>query len=223
MGQGGNADTSTRSIVLRSLIITPSGALSPGPLSLSALVAGGSMGWLGGFYLALGHTLFEAPYVALLWTASARAEKLVARYKRGLALATALLIAYFGVLTINVALYGFEEGGFGGLPLDSPLEAILAGVLLTGFNPYFLLWWVSAGYPLVSEASKGGFKGLNVMYVSHVWMDYAWLSFLAATGGLAASHQYLYRALMGFVGVMLLGFAADMIARSWLGRRVLPI
>ncbi len=213
---------SSKGLVLKTIAVTPSGALSPGPLSLSAIVAGATLGPLGGFYVALGHMAFELPYVAILWLGAGRVESYIRRFERLLATVTALFILYFAYLTAQVALAGFElsEGEY---KILTPLHAVAAGVFFTAFNPYFLLWWVSVGYPLISEASRGGGQGLMVMYLSHVWMDYVWLVLLAATGGLVAKLGLAYNVLMGVVAAVLVALAADMVARAWTGKRILPL
>ena len=208
--------------MVKTVVVTPSGALSPGPLSLSAIVAGATLGFIGGIYVAVGHTLFELPYVAALWLGARWVRSYIERFERVLATLAAAFMIYFAYLTAQVALAGFEvsEGGF---RIISPLHAVAAGIALTAFNPYFLLWWVSVGYPLVTEASRNGGRGLAVMYASHVWMDYAWLALLAATGGLVARLGVAYKALMALIAVMLVIFAVDMLARSWAGRKIIPL
>jgi threonine/homoserine/homoserine lactone efflux protein len=43
-------------------------------------------------------------------------------------------------------------------------------------NPFFLVWWLTAGARLVVDALiLGAFAGVLVMFLAHVWMDYAWL------------------------------------------------
>ncbi|MEM2347329.1 MAG: LysE family transporter, partial [Sulfolobales archaeon] len=46
--------------------ISATGALSPGPLSVMTLALGVRGGWRSGFQVALGHTIFELPYVTFL-------------------------------------------------------------------------------------------------------------------------------------------------------------
>jgi len=64
-----------RDLVVETLLISPSGALSPGPLSAMAVAAGLALGALGGLAIALGHTLFELPYVALLLRLASRLRR----------------------------------------------------------------------------------------------------------------------------------------------------
>jgi len=214
-----------KSLVAKTLAITPSGALSPGPLSASAVAVGALLGPLGGFLVALGHMLFELPYVALLVKWAERFNRALARIEKPLNILVASFIVFFayglfrdataaasGVIQSNST---FTIGG-------GALGALLTGIVLTGFNPYFLAWWITVGLPLVRDAAKRGTQGFTTMYVSHVWMDYAWLVLLAAAGAGLSKIAGLYAALLAGLGAILLLFAADILARSFVGRRILP-
>ncbi|BAA81392.1 conserved hypothetical protein [Aeropyrum pernix K1] len=211
-------------LAVRTVIITPSGALSPGPLSLSAIVAGAYLGWIGGVFVALGHMAFELPFVLLLLKASSSIERHIKKLYRPLTTAISLFIIYFSLLSFDAALKGPEAGG-NAIPLEpaSYSSAFIIGVVLTGFNAHFLLWWVSVGFPLITGAARNPPLGPAIMYASHVWMDFVWLALLAGMGDVASQFAPAYKALMALVGLMLLLFALDLMARAWLGRRVLPL
>jgi len=211
-----------KALVLKTLAITPSGALSPGPLSASAVIAGASLGVAGGLAIALGHMAFELPYVALLWVAASRVEPVLRRLEKPLNTFVALFILWFAFLTIQAALSGGASTA-GGMAVSSLLQAFIIGVVLTGFNVYFLLWWLTVGYPLIRDSSALGAKGLAVMYASHVWMDYAWLALLAGLGGATAGIEWLQRLVLAGVGLLLAVFALDILAATWLRRRILPL
>ncbi|KSW11637.1 hypothetical protein CF15_02070 [Pyrodictium occultum] len=214
-----------RGLVLRTLALTPSGALSPGPLSASAVAVGALLGPLGGVLVALGHMLFELPYVALLVKWAERFEGVLRRLEKPLDVAVAAFIAYFAYglfQSAAAALHGAGMEGAGVAVGGGALGAIATGLALTGLNPYFLAWWVTVALPLVRGAAAHGAKGFAAMYLGHVWMDYAWLALLAAAGAGLSRMTGLYAALLAGLGVLLLAFAADMLARSLAGRRLLP-
>lgn len=192
-------------------MISGSGALSPGPLSASAIALGGLVGTLGGFYAALGHMLFELPYVALIALSLARLDRsLSPRRKAALLLFSAGFMLYFSVGLAQLALSSGGSGLLQGrlyLPVSGLSSKILlsisVGFLLTAANPYFLLWWLTVGQPIVSNASKSRRMFLTV-YSSHVWMDYAWLTFLAAAGSMSRSVSgEVYNALMMLLSIAL--------------------
>ncbi|MGC9148215.1 MAG: LysE family transporter [Sulfolobales archaeon] len=174
-----------RRIVFLTLAISPSGALSPGPLSISAIALGALLGPLAGLSIGFGHMLFELPYVFILHRFTLVARSFLERIKYYLNIGVFIFLVYFSYLLIIDALkilsgmgsgVSFVSRGF------SLLDALLTGLLLTGFNAYFLIWWITVGYPLIETSSKNGSMGFAVMYSSHVWMDYVWLTLLASGG-----------------------------------------
>ena len=197
-----------KKIVTLTLAITPSGALSPGPLSAMAVTAGLTLGALGGILLAVGHMLAELPYVAFLYFSVDKAKKYLEKAKVPMNVTVSVFLLYFSYLLLQTAMQENPLATASRQTTLGPLGAIIAGAALTGLNPYFLMWWVTVGYPIVNEASETGHKGLAAMYGSHVWMDYAWLAILAAAGGVAGGTSILaYKGLMAGLAAVLLFFA----------------
>ena len=225
--EGAGVRGEAKSLVAKTLLITPSGALSPGPLSASAVALGAKLGIAAGLLVALGHTLFEAPYVAALMQGYRRIASFLERYGRLINAAVIAFLAWFAYMLLHdgiLALLGVYTPSLeAGVSASSLADALIAGIVLTGGNAYFLLWWVTVGLPLIRDAAVLGPRGYAVMYASHVWMDYAWLGLLAAGGSLARlMGATVYGAVLAALGVILLVFAADIAARSYLGRRLLP-
>jgi len=88
--------------------------------------------------------------------------------------------------------------------LKNPL---LLGTVFTGLNPYFIIWWLTIGLTLIITALElASFVGVFIMYISHVWMDYAWLigtAYLAKKGTNLAGRKG-YRIIMIIFGVILI-------------------
>jgi threonine/homoserine/homoserine lactone efflux protein len=203
-----------RKLVSLTLAITLSGALSPGPLSASAIVTGASMGLFGGLLIALGHMIVELPYVTMLYKLVNQFKKFLMKMKVKFILnvIVTFFLAYFSYLLIKDSINIFQSGAFSFAELNltvlNPLEAIGIGIILTGFNAYFLTWWLTVGYPLIEESVKYGVRGLSVMYVSHVWMDYAWLALLASGGNaIKLLGSMPYALLLLIIALMLAVFA----------------
>lgn len=193
-------------LIRDTLALTPSGALSPGALSASAAAIGAQLGIIGGVAVALGHMLAELPYVFLLTYSSARMRGILDRWGWLMGLVSSAFILFFAALLLISAASawdGEESLLSGGRSAQSLLGAVGVGAVLTLFNPFFLLWWLSVGLPLVEGAARNGGKGFAVMYMAHVWMDYAWLAFLAFAAGLLAAHLRLYAILMVALAAML--------------------
>ena len=200
-------------LVAKTLLVTPSGALSPGPLSAVAVGVGLGLGPLGGFMVALGHMVAELPYVYGLVRFIDRMIAWVDKWRRPLLLLVSAFLVYFGASLIgeSVEVYRGYTSSVSGSIL-SMYEALLAGIALTIFNPYFLAWWATVGYPLVEDSARLGSRGFIVMYASHVWMDYVWLILLAWGGGVARIlGAKPYAALLGFLGFVLLAFAGKLL------------
>jgi threonine/homoserine/homoserine lactone efflux protein len=210
-----------RDLVVETLLISPSGALSPGPLSAMAVAVGLTLGALGGLAIALGHMLFELPYVALLSRLAPRLRRsFTGTLGRALLLVMGGFTAYFAVSLAQSAVSVLRGGGLGAYasPVHSLAGAILVGVAYTGLNPFFLAWWVTAGFPLVEGASRIP-GGLVIMYSSHVWLDYAWLAFLALGGGAASlMGSGVYAAILAALSAVLGYFAVKFLLAS-LGTR----
>ena len=206
-------------IIITSLIISPSGALSPGPLTASAIAWGASSqsgirGLFSGLKVAIGHMIFELPYVVIL---SYMISLIPEQFFMPLTIISLTFIAYFSYLLISDGLSRVR--GLSSYTLsDKVLETlgpILTGIILTGANPYFLMWWVTVGLELVRTASYYGLLSFFIMYLSHIWMDFLWLGLMGLAGGGASnflsSKAYGYF-LIG-LGIALLLFGINMVIK----------
>lgn len=151
-----------------------SGVLSPGPLTAAVVAEGAVGGWKSGVKTAAGHMLFEMPYVILvmaLFNAASLSRGLPLNLLAALSSFYMLYLAYLG---LRDALKGVElEAKKSGRPF-------LTGFLLTGLNPYFLLWWLSQGVGILDAwRQAASLTLLPALYLSHVWLDFAWLGLVA--------------------------------------------
>jgi len=202
------------SFVLTVIIVTASGALAPGPMFFGLLMHGSKEGARAGFSCAIGHTLVELPLVlalalGLLAAASQPAIKEVIGLVGGFGLIG------FGILQIYDTLRSKPE--FGDIPKkrSMPASSLILGVALTGLNPYFILWWLTIGSVLIVQAiAFAAILGVLIMYISHVWMDYAYLTLIAYLGNKGktiASSRYYKFVLVGF-GVVLICYGVTFMA-----------
>jgi threonine/homoserine/homoserine lactone efflux protein len=57
---------------------------------------------------------------------------------------------------------------------------IITGILLSALNPFFIIWWLTIGFKLISDAMLvWAFAGILIVFVLHIWMDFAWLGIVA--------------------------------------------
>jgi len=164
--------------VITVVAVTASGALAPGPLTFALLLHGSKEGARSGFFFAIGHTFIEFPLVlALAFGVLAATNQPFVKSLIGI-LGGAGLVA-FGTFQIFETV---AHGNFNQTPLRKtlPPSSLMLGLALTGLNPYFILWWLTIGSVLIMQAlAFGALFGVILMYVSHVWMDYAFLTGLA--------------------------------------------
>jgi threonine/homoserine/homoserine lactone efflux protein len=186
--------------------ISASGALAPGPLFVKNISEGSKTGAKSGFVFAVGHTIVEFSLVmvlalGILSVANEPAVKLVI----GIAGGAALLV--FGILQIRESLSW--------KPIEMRKEAmalkshLLIGTVFTGLNPYFILWWLIPGMKLILDSwTFAGWAGVLLMYVAHVWIDYAWLTGTAhlARRGIEFIGRKGYRVVLMLFGFVLIGF-----------------
>jgi threonine/homoserine/homoserine lactone efflux protein len=93
---------------------------------------------------------------------------------------------------------------------------VLAGVILSASNPYFLLWWLSVGLKLASQARQLGVFAFVLFTVVHWLCDLVWfqmLSFASFRGAKVMSEKIL-RIILGLCAVALTGFGVKFIYDS---------
>ncbi|MCD6511905.1 MAG: LysE family transporter [Thaumarchaeota archaeon] len=186
------------SLLLEVQVISASGALAPGPLTFATIGCGGKGGFKEGLKVALGHMAVEFPLVLLLSLGLLYFLQLK-EVKASIYLLGSAFLVYFAVSQFRSK----PEGG--GYRTENPF---LIGASLSIFNPYFLMWWLAIGSVLLVDAtSLLGLAGIPLVYLSHVWMDFAWLAILAHLGHLGRKLGKWFRYVNVALGVALLYFA----------------
>ncbi|MEM4576225.1 MAG: LysE family transporter [Candidatus Nezhaarchaeales archaeon] len=195
------------------VIISASGALAPGPLTTLTATIGAKRGWKAGLLVALGHTAVELPLVILI------ALGVLAIFEDNftsslLALIGGSFLLFFGVLTLKDSLRWHSSSvSINSKAKKSYENPILIGITLSALNPFFIIWWLGVGSPLVYEALRlWSFQGLALMYVSHVWLDFAWLPSVAYLASLGKFNIKFLRALLAALALAILYFAFSFIA-----------
>ena len=196
--------------------VTASGALAPGPLFFKNIAEGTKSGARSGLAFAVGHTVVEFSLVIVLALGLLTVvDQPLVRLVVGIVGGTALLI--FGVMQIR------EASSF--KPHEESKEVaglksnLLLGSIFTGLNPYFVVWWLSAGLRLILDSlTLASLAGVIIMYAAHVWMDYAWMigtAYLAKRGIKLVGRQG-FRIGMIIFGVVLIGFGLYFVVTAFL-------
>jgi len=204
--------------IFKVIVISSSGALAPGPLTAATAAIGTKHGWRGGFWVSLGHAAVELPLVLLI--ASGIAAILIQPNAiTALSIAGGAMLVFFAGLTAKSAFEDFERSK-NPKNLKNPFST---GLMLSALNPFFIAWWAGVGAVLVSEAiSLWSFAGIAVLYISHVWLDFAWLILLAHFTSLAIFSTKIYRILLLALSALVLLFGIDFLHFGIMGAHLLP-
>jgi len=185
------------------IVISASGVLAPGPLFAATVSYGLREGTRAGFKMAIGHTIVELPLVILLGIGVFSLESFP-EFRTIISIFGAITLFVFAIIQIRTTLRGKE------LALSNPKQGpLIAGIVLSALNPFFIIWWLAIGFKLISDAMlMWSFAGILIIFGLHIWMDYAWLgtvSFLASKSSKILSNKN-YKILMIGLSLMLIYF-----------------
>jgi len=153
------------------ILISLSGVLLPGPLFAANIFYGLKGGTKAGLKIAYGHTVIELPLVILLGI-GAFSLTTIPEFRVYITLISAIGLFVFAGLQIR-RIFQHDVDHF----IQPKHGPFFAGILLTGLNPFFIFWWLAIGFKLISESLiLWSFWGIGIMFLLHIWMDYAWLS-----------------------------------------------
>jgi threonine/homoserine/homoserine lactone efflux protein len=171
---------------------------------------------LSGIECSIGHTIVEAPIVfGLAFGLSAllnpTSVKLI-----GFLGGSVLLI--FAAIQFLQAYHKFDIDSKKLPDLWQRRSGIVLGIIFTALNPFFILWWLTVGLALISQAILlGALGGVALMFGSHIWMDYAWLvgtSAVAGRGKLLLGRWF--RALLVIFGIAMAYFGISFVVSALL-------
>ena len=156
------------------IAISASGVMSPGPLFAANIVYGLKEGKIAGLKMAVGHTIVELPLIILLGIGTVSIETFP-EYRITLTIIGAIGLFSFAALQIkSIFKKNFEKSR------NPTKNSFFAGIFLTALNPFFLIWWFTIGFILITESIVlWGIYGILILFIFHIWMDYVWLFAIA--------------------------------------------
>ncbi|MBI2328855.1 MAG: LysE family transporter [Chloroflexi bacterium] len=158
-------------ILLSAVVISLSGVMMPGPMFAITLAKSYRTPWAG-LQIATGHAVIEVPLILLIYFGLARFfESSTVQFL--LSLLGGVMIIWLGVAMFRARGEVVQEGK------DLPYNALVAGILTSGLNPFFLLWWLTIGSMLIMKFLNFGTMGLSVLILVHWLCDLVWLSFVS--------------------------------------------
>ncbi len=182
--------------------ISLTGALAPGPVTAAA-IGMGSRNRFAGTLMALGHGALEFPLMVLLIFG---VGKLLTLPSVGIGIGLfggAFLIFIAWQMSRDLPRVGDQT-----VPVTRS-GPFTAGILLSGGNPYFLIWWATVGLTLITDARDHfGIYAFVLFAFVHWSCDLIWLTILswASFEGSVFLGPKRRRILLAICAVAMLGF-----------------
>jgi len=189
--------------------VSLSGVMSPGPMTAAA-IAMGTNNRFAGALIALGHAIIEFPLMILIILGldkllSSSYIKIFIGFVGGIFLLFMAIKMLSGLRNEGVQKVKIAKG--------SP---IVAGIVLSGGNPYFLLWWATVGLALATTATGLGIWAFALFVIIHWLCDFIWLQILswASFKGTGLFGPRSQRIVLRICAVALIGFGAFFIYKA---------
>jgi threonine/homoserine/homoserine lactone efflux protein len=201
-----NQPASLSLIFASSFALALSGAMMPGPTLAVTIRESARRGFWAGPLVTAGHGLVEILVVVAIFAGLGKFFQ--ERYFIG----TVGVVG--GAALVSMAVEGFRE-----LPRltlsfadgdgisQSPFKA---GIVTSVTNPYFIVWWATAGLSGLTLASGAGVLAPFAFFAGHILGDLAWYAFVSALvhHGRSALTDKRYRILAGTMGAVLFAFGS---------------
>ena len=158
-------------ILLSVVVISLSGVMMPGPMFAVTLAKSYRSPWAGA-QISLGHAVIEVPLILLIYFGFAQFfQNTIVQITLGIV--GGGMIIWLGIGMFRARAQVVQEGK------DLSYNAFTAGILTSGLNPFFLLWWATVGSLLIMKFLDFGVTGLILFIVVHWLCDLAWLSLVS--------------------------------------------
>ena len=192
------------------IFTSASGVISPGPLFFANLVYGSKQGIYSGIKMAYGHTIVELPLIIILASglstfSSITTSNLVSKL---ISLSGGIVILVFSAVQIESLLKKKKGEKKIYFNMHNKKDPLIIGSILSALNPFFIVWWLTAGLKLISDSLElyGFAMGIVVVFSFHIWMDYGWL---AVTAHLISRGTLIFRS--KYYSILLLALNAALI------------
>ena len=158
---------------LQIVLVSASGVLTPGPLFFANLALSKYGGFWSGIKIAVGHTMIELPVIILysLPLIAFTYPNITISMFNVISIIGGASLIIFGIFYV-VKILGQNDSLKATVKPSRIENPILAGILFTGVNPFFYLWWFSVGVKLISDSLQllGYPLGIVFLFFVHIWM-----------------------------------------------------
>ncbi|MFC1860424.1 LysE family transporter [Chloroflexota bacterium] len=181
--------TALGTVVITSL----SGVMAPGPMFTMTLAKSYKSPWAG-VQVSLGHAVIEVPLILVIYFG-------VAQFFQNIVVQLVLSVLGGGmIIWMGIGLFRTrKEVTRGGK--DTSYSAFVAGIIMSGLNPFFLVWWVTVGSLLLMTFLEFSPHGLILFITVHWLCDLAWLSLVSFV--VYKTHSFLAQRLQEWIFIVL--------------------
>jgi len=157
----------------QAVLISLSGVMAPGPVTAVAIASGARKRYAG-ILMAVGHGIVEFPLIGVIVLGAGTLLKAEGT-RIGIGLVGGVFLLHMGIQMVTSlkkatsSVAGLEQ------------KPLWAGIILSGGNPYFLLWWATVGLALCTRAVTLGIWALALFALVHWTCDLVWLTVLSWT------------------------------------------
>jgi len=190
-------------------LIGLTGALAPGPTLVATVNSSLKYGWTAGPKIAAGHALVES---LIFLSIVGGLYVTMQQYSRTIALVGGLALIIFGILTAKGAGSATMSTAEG----KAVTNPYLAGMITSGANPYFWIWWLSIGSALVLSGLQTGLMMAAIFMIGHWGADFGWYLLVSTSldRGRSILSEKNYRRILGLCGVFLVCFGFYYLANA---------
>ena len=192
------------------IIISASGVMSPGPLFAANVMYGLREGKISGLKMAIGHTIVEFPLIIFLGIGFFSIEDVP---EIRIAITILGAIGLFGFAALQIRSVTKKEFSIETRSRQGPL---VAGILLSALNPFFIIWWLTIGLVLISKSIESfGLFGIVILFLFHIWMDYLWLFTIASFSSRARNYlsKRNFKIIIVALSLILIYFGIDFLLK----------
>ena len=185
-------------------VVGLSGAMAPGPVLTVTISETLRRGFRAGPLIVLGHAILEIILLALIFAGLGPFFQHPVVTKIFLWTGGIVLLWMGGVMVATNR--RTAEAALHAQGTDSAYGPVLAGIVLSISNPYWIIWWVTVGMGFVTQSLEFGITGLLCFYVGHILSDLVWYSFVSfsVSAGRRLCPPWIYRIIFILCGAALL-------------------
>ncbi len=146
--------------------ISTSGALMPGPVLAVVIGAAPRNRWAG-LEVVVGHAAVEGPLVLLIAFGLAHFLKGPTTYVV-VGLAGGAMLIGMGIENLRA------QPAIAIMPEGKRTRRSIAAGIIASLNPYFFLWWATAGAAIIARALEWSAGVLILAFLAHILVDLCW-------------------------------------------------